>query len=418
MAQMNLFVLGMDGVVRRAVWNNPSWDWSTLDGAAFHQGTQISAASDSKGNIDVFALGTGGAVLWAQSASGWKWAPIAGALFNQGNPVTVIRRSDTQLDFFVLGEDGVVRWAYWDGKTWHWVAVSGATFKPGTPIAVSCSRDRHFMSIYVLGQDGELRWAFQDNAGFHWAPITGGLFNQGSRITTGMTAPGGQELYVLGEDGVVRRIAWNYITSKWDWSSLLNAAFKQGAQVTMAPYAYVFVLGQDGAVRQATYQNGNWPWAAINGAEFNQGNPVSYMYNENSQLNLFVLGKEDGVIRQAFQNNGQTSWPANAWKWAPVNGAAFNQGNRITCLLAGPLPAWVQPPDDDGDDWPWDPTNSPIPPRQEPIGGFGGPDDPYAPPSGSDTPQPEAPGGSSSGGSSGEGSGGDDGDAGGAIRRR
>jgi hypothetical protein len=409
MAQMNLFVLGADGVVRRAVWNSPNWDWSTLAGATFPQGTQISAVSDSKGNIDVFALGTDGAVLWAQSNSGWKWASIAGALFNQGNPVTVLRRSDTQLDFFVLGEDGVVRWAFLDGSTWHWVAITGATFKPGTPIAVGCSPDRHFMSIYVLGQDGEVRWAFQNNAGFHWAPITGGLFNQGNRITTGMTAPGGQELYVLGEDGVVRRIAWNYTTSKWDWFALVDAAFNQGAQVTMAPYAYVFVLGEDGAVRQATYQNGNWPWAAIAGAAFNQGNPVSYLYNENYQLNLFVLGK-DGLIRQAFQNNGQNSWPASGWKWAPIDGAAFNQNNTITCLLAR-SPSAVEPPDDD-DVWPWDPTNS-APENNPDIGPGGLGVDPYAPPSGSVDPEPEAPAGN---GNNGNGGGG--GDAGGAIRRR
>ena len=329
---MNLFVLGMDGKVRRAVWNNTSWDWSLIDGAAFNQGNPIAAVSGVSPNL--FVLGQDGVVRWAfQNGSDWNWAAIGGAAFNQGNPISTFGAARS-MNLFVLGQDGVVRWAFQNGSGWSWATIEGAAFSQGTPIAVGSigSQDENapvYMNIFVLGEDGVVRWAFQNSSGWHWAAIEGAAFNQGNPITVGGTSTFALDIFVLGKDGVIR---WGFQnTSGWHWATIGGAGFDQGTSIAMAPTNFIFVLGNDGELRQATYQNSTWKWSAIGGAAFNRGNRVSYNYQQDAfgiaWPNLFVLGK-DGVIRWAFQNG-------SSWNWAAISGAAFNQSTPITCASIG-----------------------------------------------------------------------------------
>lgn len=280
----NLFVLGEDGMVRWAFQNGSTWNWATVGGAVFNQGNPI-ATFGAAGSMNLFVLGQDGVVRWAfQKGSSWSWAAIEGAAFKQGTPIAVgaigsqDKNAPVYMNLFVLGAtDGVVRWAFQNSSGWHWAAIEGAAFNQGNPITVG-GTSPFGLDIFVLGEDGVIRWAFQNASGWHWASIGGAGFDQGTPIT--MAPP--SFVFALGNDGAVRQAI--YQNSTWNWSAIGGAAFNRGNQVS---FSYqqdafgiaglnLFVLGQDGVIRWA-FQNGStWNWAVISGGPaFNQGTPIT-----------------------------------------------------------------------------------------------------------------------------------------------
>jgi hypothetical protein len=131
--------------------------------------------------LDIFVLGQDGVVRTAfRGGDGWHWSTVDVGQYNQGNPITAVRSGDA-LDIFMLGQDGVVRTAFRGGDGWHVTAIPGAGFNQGNPITAVRSGDA--MDIFVLGQDGVVRTAFRGGDGWHWSTVAGAGFNQGSSIT-------------------------------------------------------------------------------------------------------------------------------------------------------------------------------------------------------------------------------------------
>jgi hypothetical protein len=135
------------------------------------------------------------------------------------------------------------------------------------------------------------------------------------------------DIFVLGQDNVVRTAFRD--GSGWHWAAIDGAAFNQGNPITAVRSGDaldIFILGQDNVVRTAFRDGSGWHWAAIEGAAFNQGNPITAVRSGDA-LDIFVLG-QDNVVRTAFRDG-------SGWHWAAIAGAAFNQGNPITAVRNG-----------------------------------------------------------------------------------
>jgi hypothetical protein len=141
MDQLDLFLIGYDGVVYTSWWNRQG-GWSGLDGwrsigGFFPVGAQVAALARMRDHLDLFVTGNDGRVYteWWHAGGDWSglnnnWAPIGG-FFPIGAPIAAVSRFRDQLDLFVIGNDGVVytEWwtqgAPWSGANNNWRPIGG-----------------------------------------------------------------------------------------------------------------------------------------------------------------------------------------------------------------------------------------------------------------------------------------------------
>ena len=140
--QLDLFVVGYDGVVYTAWWTLGS-DWSGVDnnwrpiGGFFPINARIAPVSRHEDQLDLFVTGNDGVVYtsWWTAGSDWSginnnWRPIGG-FFPVGAPLSAVSRFRDQLDVFVVGNDGVTYTSWWTlGNDWsgvnnNWRPIGG-----------------------------------------------------------------------------------------------------------------------------------------------------------------------------------------------------------------------------------------------------------------------------------------------------
>lgn len=125
--QLDIFVAGSDGKTYTAAWNagvaQGQWQgwWNILTGAIPPGGT-ITAVSRDPNKLDIFLVSTDGGIYtaaWdANVANGqWQgWWRILNGVAGAGSGVAAVSRDPNKLDVFIVGTDGAIWTAAWDAN--------------------------------------------------------------------------------------------------------------------------------------------------------------------------------------------------------------------------------------------------------------------------------------------------------------
>lgn len=287
--QLDLFVVGNDGVVYTSWWT-AGQDWSGVNnnwrpiGGVFPVGAKVFAVSRHRDQLDLFVIGNDGVVYtaWWTAGQDWSgvnnnWRPIGG-VFPIGATVTPVSRHRDQLDLFVTGNDGVVYTSWWTaGQDWSglngWRPIGGV-FPPDSTIG-AVSRNEDQLDLFVLGYDGVVytSWwtAGRDWSGLRgWRPI-GGFFPMGAELSAVSRHQDQLDLFITGNDGVVYTSWW---TAGQDWSGVNNnwepigGVFPVGAPVAaLSRYRDeldLFIIGNNGVIYTEWWTQGQ-DWSGRSG---------------------------------------------------------------------------------------------------------------------------------------------------------
>jgi papain like protease len=125
--KLDVFLVSNDGGVYTAAWDanvaSGQWRgwWRILNGVAT-PGSAVAAVARDPHKLDVFIIGTDNGIYtaaWdANAANGdWRgWWRIATGVAAPGSGVTAVSRDANKLDVFVVGTDGAVWTAAWDAN--------------------------------------------------------------------------------------------------------------------------------------------------------------------------------------------------------------------------------------------------------------------------------------------------------------
>lgn len=107
-------------------------------GLAAKPGGRVAAIARNPNQLDLFVVGNDGVVYtsWWSLGSDWSginnnWRPIGG-VFPAGSSVSAVSRNPNQLDLFITGNDGIVYTSWWSaGADWsgvnnNWRPISGS----------------------------------------------------------------------------------------------------------------------------------------------------------------------------------------------------------------------------------------------------------------------------------------------------
>jgi hypothetical protein len=253
--RLDLFVVNVDHRIYRRWWDPNRWsDWEDLGGE------------------------TGGQVLTAPH--GVSWSP-------------------DRLDLFVLGTDRAIWHKWWEGDRlgtgWSQIGVDMIS----APHAVSSGPGR--MDIFAVGADNELKHRAWRNGAWtpQWESLGGGV---SSLPDTVARESGRLDAFALGDDRVLYQQVWE---EAWGpWRMVVPAGSPPGTAppwVMSPPRAFywrsdridLFQIGEDANVRHMAGDGEKWSsWVSLDGLAFS---PVSVVLQDDSQLELFVLGEESAV---------------------------------------------------------------------------------------------------------------------------
>jgi hypothetical protein len=259
--------------------------WSPLGGDHL---TQLGAASDKNGNLELFAMGDGGAILHLIQ-NGGAWGGWTSLLGHQLREFAVANNDDGRIELLAVGGDGVIYhiWQTPPNDDWgQWVAMGG-------------SKLQH---VAVVIDSGRALVAFAlDSSGAVW--------------TNGQNAPNGN---------------WGA------WQPLQGTGLKQVAAAVNGNQLVLCALGGDGVayfrIRSAA---GTWsPWGGIPGASLSQ---IALIANPPAGLELFGLAT-DHTAMVSNQPAGSSNW--GGWNQLGGSGlksvvAAPNANNLLELLAIG-----------------------------------------------------------------------------------
>jgi hypothetical protein len=152
---MELFVVGLDGVVRGNWWDGQWRGWYALGGEVFPQQTPIAAISRHGDHMELYLVGEDGVVRGNWWDGQWHgWFRLDGQTFDPRTPIAALTRDEGHMEVLLVRPDGLVFGNWWDGQ-WHgWFHLGGEArqhleFFP--PIA-AISRDPEFMDVFVFSR--------------------------------------------------------------------------------------------------------------------------------------------------------------------------------------------------------------------------------------------------------------------------
>ena len=212
-----------------------------------------------------------------------------------------LRQAPVRVD--VVGTDAVrgtimLRVAH-DG--WRpWGRLEGGQYNQPAGLA-AVSRFDGNLEVFVTGQDGMVRVAWLDGSWHDWYVLGGAQFSQAAGLAVTSRQPSNMEVFAIGQDGVVR-VTW--FDGSWhDWYVLGGAQFNQGANLAVVSRSpdtmEVFATGQDGMIRVNWFADGAWhDWYVLGEAAFSQAARLTAAYRTSRTMDVFATG-QDGLIRWA-----------------------------------------------------------------------------------------------------------------------
>jgi hypothetical protein len=334
--QLDLFVVGVDGYVYTSWWSEGN-NWSGSNGwrqigGIFPAGARITAVSRTPDTLDIFVCGDDGRVYtsWYSSQNDWwgahnPWLPLGG-FFPKGNQVTAVSRTSNSLDLFIVGSDGAVYNSEWSSTT-GWTGIGndwrnlGGAFPPNTRVA-AVARTQNNLDLFICGGDGIVytsQWSSNSgwsSIGNNWTNI-GGIFPAGAMVTAVARKADHLDLFITGINSLVYTSSWSPETG---WSGLhgwesIGGIFNPAAEVAAVHRSTtsldLFICGEDGSVYTSWWSEGNnWSsttnksWLNIGGI-FPANVHVDAVSRTTGDMDLFICGIDGRVYTSWWNVSGQ-----------------------------------------------------------------------------------------------------------------
>ena len=165
---LDLFIVGTDGGVYSAYWDNAS-GWSSffrID-AGFARGrSPVGVVARNPDHLDLLVTGTDGGIYSAywDNASGWSSFFRIDPGFSGGPSVTAIARNPNHLDLFVIGDEGGIHSAYWDEENgWSsFFRIDDGFATTGATTVTAIARNPDHLDLFVTGTDGGIYTTYWD----------------------------------------------------------------------------------------------------------------------------------------------------------------------------------------------------------------------------------------------------------------
>jgi hypothetical protein len=259
--------------------------WTPLGG---NELTQLGAATDSNGNLELFGLGSGGAIYHLiQNAGGWGgWTSLLG---QQLREFAVANNDDGRIELLAVGGDRSIYhiWQTPPNNDWgQWVGMGGSNFED---VFALLDENRKLVA-FALDTAGAVWTNSQDVANGVWGawqPLQGNALSQVTAAVNGNQLV----LCALGGDGEAYfriRSAAGVWTA---WGGIPGAKLSQIALANNPPAGIVlFGLATDKSAMVSNQPAGssNWSgWTAVGGSGLKS---VAAAPNANGLLELLSIG--------------------------------------------------------------------------------------------------------------------------------
>jgi hypothetical protein len=302
---LEVFAIGTGGsVVYRAEQSGVWGPWQSLGGVAL----QLAVTENATNHYaDVFVVGANHAVYWnAQSQSGWSgWVNLGGyatqvAADLADNPTMISPLGEDEEELFAIGTGGAVyhralpRGGSWSG----WENLGGVALKIAAPQSGTNLGGWENLGgapeVVAIGLDHSL-WDRVESGGSPWHPWQS-LGGYATDLGVGRSAFD-EGLYVIGSDSSVwRRVnTSNGTLPSWGaWQSLGGGATQiavSGGQNNTD----VFVIGGGGAVWHGNEVHGMTSWSGWEDLG-RVASGISGCTNGADQIDLFAIGASDSAV--------------------------------------------------------------------------------------------------------------------------
>ncbi|MEU8901344.1 hypothetical protein [Nocardia sp. NPDC048505] len=186
-----------------------------------------SSARLGRAPLRVDVLGGGDAVAEVNVVvDPWRlWSVLQSPALHRSARIAAVARGEV-IDLFVIALDGNVYQATFTGGVWQpWRPLDGASFDPRAGLAAASSTPSS-IDLFVLGQDQLVRRrrAAEGQWEPSWQMLTGGGLGERSALAATATEPGRLELFASDADGRVVHTPVTEDAGTWDvLSGLQNA---------------------------------------------------------------------------------------------------------------------------------------------------------------------------------------------------
>ena len=287
-------------------------------------------------------------------------------LFHPGALVTAIRRTADHLDLFATDNDGIVRSIWWDRDAGGyrpdgWFEIhSEMRCTPGAPVAASWANEDH-LDLFVTDRFGVVHSTYwDDNDGGYraegWFPIRSDtIFKPGAQVSVTRSGEDHLDLFAADRDGVVRSIWWDvdggYRAEGW-FAIHSEKKTAPGAQVTALwaddKHLDLFMTGDDGVVRSIYwdareplgYRSGGW-FEIHSDVKSKPGAPVEALWShDQTKLHLFIADIGGRIMEAVWPNEFDSTNPWQNWVpiWPPL-GPPFTPRAQYKTIAGGAVTA-------------------------------------------------------------------------------
>jgi hypothetical protein len=317
----------------------------------FNQITPVAGLARRADHLDLFKVGSDGAVWssWWHDGQEWsRWYQIhPETVFAQEAPVSALARRSDHLDLFVTGFDGAVLSCWWhEGQDWSsWFQIHPQTvFRQDRPVSAIARMPEH-IDLFRVGFDGAIwtSWWHGEGDPEGWRPWRQirpeTLFPTEARVTALARRADHLDLFVVGHDGAVWTSWWPDMSSWASWRPIHpETVFRKDQEIAavsrVAEHIDLFTIGHDGAVWTSWWHGegdpeGWRPWGQIYPqTRFALTARVTAIGRRSDHLDLFVTGLNGAVWSSWWHDD------ADGWRpWFQVRpDTVFDQNHPVTAV--------------------------------------------------------------------------------------
>ena len=300
----------------------------------------LTAASWGSNRLDVFGIGTNGAMyhkawdgVWQPSPSGWEQL---GGIFTSA-PAVVASGSE-RLNVFGVGTDKSLFHSSWTPSTgWKaWESLGGSF--TSQPAVVSWGPNR--IDIFGVGADGAMYHKAWDGA---WRPSASGWESLGGVFTSAPIAVSWAsdrlDVFGVGTNGSLFHRSWAPSTGWTAWESLGGVFASRPAVVSWGPNRIdIFGIGTNGAMFHKAWAEGAWRPSASGWESFGgvfTSPPVAVSWGS-GWLDVFGVGTDNTLFHKGWgPDTGWTAWKSLGGVFTSAPVVVSREPNRLDILAIG-----------------------------------------------------------------------------------
>lgn len=290
--QMDLWLVGQDGLLYSNRFNGRWHGWYTLPAVQFPVGTHLAALSREAGHLEVWAVANDGKMhgIWFDGSSWRDWYELGGAAFPPGAPVAAVSRHRDLMEVWCVDIHGKVRHKYFADGVWkpegaEWLTLGAeATFPAGAHL-VAASRSPWDMQVWVVGDDKPIsRNLFVNDVWTGWTPLGAEIFAPGTHLAA-----------------VVRK--------KWPVGSAVDTWGLPVNPYAVTPHQFVLGVDMNEHVRDFWYEEDverGWYQAGIQ--SFNSGTVIAGVSHQPETVDIWAVRPDGFLYFNHGIASGWTGW--------------------------------------------------------------------------------------------------------------